>query len=432
MSAAAAGTTAAGGRVPPTRQGGGSVHQAGFRQTLGRSRFWLALLALAAVAAALLVLTDSEDGETYGLGNTDLDGYAALASVLEDQGVTIHRAGTAEQALELSEQHPGAGVVVLTRGWQGGGEHLEDLKASEAELLWLSDSALSLQTALGDDVVQAGPPILEGMAGTAEVLEAGSACRHPAAQAAESVQTPGETLIADSGCFPLPGAADSSGEAAYALAETEHGWAFSAAGAFTNRHITSEGNAALALQLLGTDEHLIWYTPSPEETAEAEDWESPLDHAPGWVIPMFWWLVLCAVLAIIASARRDGPVVREPLAVSVPAAEAAAGRGRLYQRAGAYQEAAAGMRAAHLLRAAQLLGLGRSAPARTVAEAAARQTGRPMGEIAGLLDAGAPSSPSSSQGLVAYAQALAELEDQLRSAAGLPQKYRDRTSTEEN
>src|SRR5919108_401243 len=83
-----------------------------------------------------------------------------------------------------------------------------------------------------------------------------------------------------------------------------------------NRALADEGNASLALALLGANPRLLWFLPRPEgPAAEGERSLGELVH-PGWV----WATVqlgVAAALAMLWRARRLGPVVTEPLPVVV-------------------------------------------------------------------------------------------------------------------
>lgn len=386
------------------------------RSAFSRWQFWIALVLAGLVVSGLaLLLRPTGDAEAYGLGNTDLDGYAAMANVLQDHGVSIHQAGSAHDAAELMDEYDDAGVIVMLSAFQPGGGFLAELGESTAEVTWMSASPMALENVLGPDAVSAGPPIGQSAVGVADPVETG-ACSVGAAERAESIQAPGSALYAEAGCF----AVETDDEPGYALAETPYGLAFAAPDAFTNQHITAEGNAALALGLFGAQEDLIWYTPAPADAQAEDQWQSPAELLPGWAVPLLGWLLVCAVIFMAASGRRDGPVVREPMEVTVPAGETAAGRGRLYQRANAHWAAAETLRNAHLLRLARLLRLGPASSTQDVAEAAARQTGYPGQQAVALLEA-AP--VSSSRELVAYAQQLGQLEDQVRAGLGLAPKY---------
>ncbi|MEV0604285.1 DUF4350 domain-containing protein [Streptomyces sp. NPDC050315] len=125
-----------------------------------------------------------------------------------------------------------------------------------------------------------------------------------------------------------------------------------------NHRLAERGNASLALQLLGSHRHLVWYLPSVSDPATAQNGErSFLDLIPsGWR----WGLLQLAIAAVLTAlwrARRLGPLVPERLPVTVPAAETTEGRARLYQQADARDQAAAVLRSATRTRLAPLVGV---------------------------------------------------------------------------
>ncbi|MFE7336634.1 DUF4350 domain-containing protein [Streptomyces griseus] len=146
-----------------------------------------------------------------------------------------------------------------------------------------------------------------------------------------------------------------------------------------NERLDKQGNASLALQLLGSRPHLVWYLPSltdPSATAddnapgdgseeqseggardEAADESSFLDLVPsGWLWGTLQ-LALAAVLAAVWRARRLGPLVTEQLPVAIRASESAEGRSILYRKANARDRAADALRAATRTRVAPLVGV---------------------------------------------------------------------------
>ncbi|CAM5282995.1 DUF4350 domain-containing protein [Streptomyces tanashiensis] len=130
-----------------------------------------------------------------------------------------------------------------------------------------------------------------------------------------------------------------------------------------NSRLDQRGNASLALQLLGSRPHLVWYLPSLSDTSGAAD--TPADDTTGnflALIPSGWlWgtlqLALAALLAAIWRGRRLGPLVTERLPVALRASEATEGRARLYRKANARDRAASVLRTATRTRLAPLLGV---------------------------------------------------------------------------
>ncbi|MEU0354000.1 DUF4350 domain-containing protein [Streptomyces cyaneofuscatus] len=146
-----------------------------------------------------------------------------------------------------------------------------------------------------------------------------------------------------------------------------------------NERLDQQGNASLALQLLGSRPHLVWYLPSLADPSATSDDGSPDNNndtnsdgnggktsgeESGFLdlIPSGWlWgtlqLTLAAVLAAIWRGRRLGPLVVERLPVSIRASESAEGRASLYRKANARERAAESLRAAARTRIARLAGV---------------------------------------------------------------------------
>ncbi|WP_395360890.1 DUF4350 domain-containing protein [Streptomyces sp. YH02] len=130
-----------------------------------------------------------------------------------------------------------------------------------------------------------------------------------------------------------------------------------------NKRLDQQGNASLALQLLGSRPHLVWYLPSLTDASAAAD--APDDSTTGnflSLIPSGWlWgtlqLAIAVLLAAIWRGRRLGPLVTERLPVALRASEATEGRARLYRKANARDRAASVLRAATRTRIAPLLGV---------------------------------------------------------------------------
>ncbi|AVV42309.1 DUF4350 domain-containing protein [Streptomyces sp. ID05-04B] len=126
-----------------------------------------------------------------------------------------------------------------------------------------------------------------------------------------------------------------------------------------NNRLDQQGNASLALQLLGSRKHLVWYLPSlADATAtDPDDEKSFVDLLPsGWLWGTLQ-LFVAAGLAALWRARRLGPLVAEKLPVSIRASETVEGRARLYRKADARDRAAAALRSTTRTRLAPLLGV---------------------------------------------------------------------------
>ncbi|MFF3889409.1 DUF4350 domain-containing protein [Streptomyces sp. NPDC001914] len=125
-----------------------------------------------------------------------------------------------------------------------------------------------------------------------------------------------------------------------------------------NDRLDEQGNASLALQLLGSRTHLVWYLPSlSDDSATGKDGQSFFDLLPpGWLWGTLQ-LFIAAVVAALWRARRMGPLVPERLPVVVRASETAEGRARLYRKAAARDRAATALRSATRTRLAPLIGV---------------------------------------------------------------------------
>ncbi|WP_147105006.1 DUF4350 domain-containing protein [Nesterenkonia populi] len=382
------------------------------RGLIARWQFWIILLLIGAAVAAAVQLLAEDEAAPYGLSSTELNGYGALAAVLEDEGITLQQARSGQEARELMDQTGDAGVVVMlppnsarSPEDQLADQLMDQAAAGEREALWIVGDAWTVQqlpSGLPQDVLD----LETGPAGTAPEIPAGEQCGLGPAQAAETIQAPGVGLLTDDGCFPL----DPEG---HLLAETERGMVLGVPEALTNQHITAAGNAALALGLAETlaseDGDLIWYTPSAEDAAGQQEQLTPGEVLDDWMLPVLAWLIVAGLIGAVAAGRRDGPVVVEPLPAEVHAGELAEGRARLYQRADARAEAAEALRTGTLRRLGRTLRLGARPAPENVVTAAARRTGRDQHELAALLQH--PRAGSSPE-LVAYAQALHQLEQQ--------------------
>ncbi|MBM9459638.1 DUF4350 domain-containing protein [Nocardioides sp. zg-536] len=186
---------------------------------------------------------------------------------------------------------------------------------------------------------------------------------------------------------------------------------FGAGEAFSNDQVLRGDNAAIGLRLLGGTERLVWYVPDPADATAAEA-PTLTSLLPEWIGPGLW-LGAIALLAVIGwRFRRLGPLSTEPLPVVVRAVETAHSRGRLYRRSGDLAHSAAILRRAARADLAERLRLDPHADAAAVAEAAAREVGRPAADLLALLDESTP--PSSERDLVRLAESLTRWRREVR------------------
>lgn len=175
---------------------------------------------------------------------------------------------------------------------------------------------------------------------------------------------------------------------------------------FTNEHLADDGNAALALNLLGRHATVVWYVPSVSDTDLTGD-PSLGELTPPWVSPVIVLLLAAVVAAGVWRGRRFGPLVAERLPVTVRASETTEGRARLYSRSQDAVHAADQLRIGALGRIARRLALGPGASAIEIADAAAARTGWARERVRDIL---LDDLPATGAQLVALHENLATLE----------------------
>ncbi len=178
----------------------------------------------------------------------------------------------------------------------------------------------------------------------------------------------------------------------------------------TNGALAVDGNAALALRLLGHQPDLVWYLPDPLELGG--DRPSLSSLLPPWVGWVTVQLLVTALVAMVWRGRRFGPLVREPLPVVVRAAETTEGRARLYRQAGARGWAAATLRTAALRRLARRFEAGPTTTPEQLVGTVSAATGHDGATLAATLLGPAPSNDAA---LVRLADQIDSLEQDVRS-----------------
>jgi len=177
----------------------------------------------------------------------------------------------------------------------------------------------------------------------------------------------------------------------------------------TNGGLLTAGNAALAMNLAGTDPRVIWYAPQQRE-GDSDAAVEVSDLIP----PAVQWIVfqLCVAIALVAlwKGRRLGPLVAERMPVVVRASETVEGRGRLYRSRRARDRAAGALRNATLQRMLPRLGLATNAEQPAIVAAVAQRCGAHPQTLAHTLF-GPP--PQSDDDLVNLARELDNIERQV-------------------
>lgn len=381
----------------------------GWRSRLRRARWPLAVVTILLLGSLVYILVaPTTSSVPYAPDNPGRDGAMALAEVLRREGVDVEHARTRDDMARLAG--PGTTVLVMDD------VHLTEqarssLLSSGADLVLADPQSTFVALASGGQIVR------HAQAPSSDVATA--ACTDPDATAAWAITTVGRGFTGGDDatlCFPTD-VLTTAGGPTYGLATIErHGGARLTALAsrelLTNAHIIDEGNAALALRLLGRNDTLVWYQATYEDTgvAPAEAGATLLDLVPGPSAHLLWLAGAVLLMAIVWRGRRLGPVVGEPLPVIVRSGEATLGRARLYRRGHAHGHAAAALRAGTADRLARRTGLPRSASGTQVVDAICRATGRHAADVSALLY-GPP--PADDAALVRLTQMLDQLESEV-------------------
>jgi len=385
---------------------GGEVASPGLRTTARRAVFWIVMVLILLLVAAVTFATVGAAPSAARLSATNPGptGAEALVSVLREDGVTVHAPRTLTTAMKDVALAPTTTTVVLydptnilTRA------QLRTVAASASNLILIQPSTPAL------DIFAAGV----SPAGYVASTKAAADCDYPPVQRARSVAglQKGYRITGqesnEQGCL--------GHDSVYSLVRvTETTHTVSVLGSttiLTNQSIPLAGNAALALGLFGSTSHLVWYRPSVADAASV---------TPDGVIPNPPWVILAIILAglvVVAAGiwrgRRLGPVVVERMPVVVRSSETLEGRARLYQRASARSHALDALRIGTISRLAVLCGLPTLASVDEVIGAVAVATGRSIDSLRGLL---LDTAPSSDLQLVRLSDELEELEAAVRDA----------------
>ncbi len=186
---------------------------------------------------------------------------------------------------------------------------------------------------------------------------------------------------------------------------------------FTNEHLAENGNAALAVNLLGRQHQVVWYVASIADSDLADTDPTLGDLTPGWVSPVIVLLLCTGIAAAVWRGRRFGPLVAENLPVTVRASETTEGRARLYARSHDALHAADQLRIGALGRIGRMLGLGPAARADRIADAAAARLGTDPARVRGIL---LDDIPRTDADLLALGDRIRDLEAAVRAAVRPP------------
>ena len=287
------------------------------RQQAGSSRRrpWLTILIVLAMLAAIVA---SIARGYYRDGPLEPDaptgqGSKAVVQVLGDLGVEVevdrHTADAAE-ALRMGR------TVLVTDPRSLSAPQLESLAAAH------EDGAGRLVLVAPDLVTlsyfssQISP---SGAVRTETLIEAGPGCGDLAHQA-EALLVPAaeEAIRGAASLYRVSGEGECcfSADQGSLVAEHDGVLVLGSADLLTNDAVGRADNSALVLNSLSSEGALSWYVPSANDPMGSTS-QTLLGYLPDWAGPLLLWLLLIATVALVALGRRFGPVVVEPLPVTV-------------------------------------------------------------------------------------------------------------------
>lgn len=353
------------------------------------------MVAIAMVAVLASYLLEPRRGGRMDPAATGPDGAHALVSLLRDRGVEVVVADTVDDV-----EHAGrtaALILVAETAHITGDDLLQRLARVPGDRLLVQPTAAA-RAALAPGIRTGGKGVFahEPDCDLREAVRAGAVDLH----------TPQTYLVAgdapaEFSCYH--GALVRYRSAGRAITVVGSSWFI------TNSGLSAEGNAALAMNLAGARERLVWYAPQHLEGQRQAD-ATLFELVPpsmGWLASQLW---LAVALAAVWKARRIGPLVAEQLPVVVRASETVEGLGRLYRSRRARDRAGQALRTAVLQRLTPRLGLRVAASPTTVVTTTAARTGMPAPWLWHLLF-GPP--PATDTELVQFARALDEIERQV-------------------
>lgn len=370
---------------------------------LRRSLLWIGIVTAAlliAVFVAVLRSATTTSGEPMSATNAGPGGARALVEVLRDEGVEVTVSDSLDATIAAVTDPDNTTVFLYDLNFVLDENQLRRLHGAARDVVVL-DPTPEVLALISPDIAPAG--YVDGTAS--------ARCAVAAADAAGTITVTGNAYRVLNNDGEVDACFD-SGDGVYSLVQvvTAEGrlTALGAVESFTNAEIVAEGNAALALTLLGANEHVVWYLPG------LGDYDArlptPAELSPDWLIPVSLTAFIVALAAMFWRGRRLGPLVVENLPVTVRASETMRGRARLYERANARLHTLDSLRIGTIARLATLCGLATTTTVEEVIRASAATSGLDESEVRRLL---IDAEPTTDRALVGYSDELLRLEQRV-------------------
>lgn len=310
----------------------------------------------------MMILTASRTSGPFSPDSAEPTGAKALASLLENHGVDVLGTQDLQDAVGSGTDRT---LLVAPGGSLDRSDWQRIADAHWSHLVLVRPSYLALEV------------LAPGVHDASATLSKGS--RAPACELKEAVQSGTVTVAGTSYTAPESAKACYGDGINHTVVRLEsEGRIVDVIGTprtFTNAELASDGNAALALNLIGTHLELVWYLPQFENSSTSANSDGP-PLVPPDVRYVAWALAFAAFVVALWRGRRLGPVVAEPLPVIVHAAETTEGRARLYRRSRARDRAAAALRESAIGKLYKAHGIPRRAEPAAVVTTVAARTGR--------------------------------------------------------
>lgn len=357
---------------------------------------WLAALVLVALLVLLAVATvvgRANRQQADDPRSTTAAGAGALGQLLRDEGVQLTT--TDQVGAAVTRVTPSTTLVVAMP---------DRLDAAAATRLLAAPAARLV-------LLRPGATALDHFGLRAQATVPGVGVLHPGCEVGAARQA-GAVAFGD-----VPTAYRPTGPLDFACYPTGNGFGYLRvstaagrpvellAGGLSNRQLGDEGNAALGMNVLGSQPEVVWLMARPSEASTAA---KPTLLPPWWsmaVVQAFLGLVLVGIWR----GRRLGPILTEPLPVTVRASETVEGHGRLYERLNARDRAAEALRSGSRTRLSRVFGHAEDPLA--LSEVLAARTGRDSAAIRRLLFGPAPQTDDN---LVELTLSLDRLEQEAR------------------
>lgn len=361
----------------------------------------LGLVILVAVAVIMMLLDRTSD-QPLDPQNPGQYGAQALATVLSEQGVHVHRVDTPDS---LAKHSQGSDTTILIsdptllsaqRLAQFGRSQL-----TSARIILIAPDPKLLAEAFG---------ITATATGSDSPVPAGAGCALPWAS---GLQMPAHTVLYGNieagveSCFDT----DSGAGAFQVDASNEHPLLLvvGSPDVLMNHTMKQGDNAAVGLRALGQTSQLVWYSGGYDAQSSAAKHPAVF---PRWVRPALWLIAAVTVLLMLWRGRRFGRLVPEPLPVIVHANETTTARGQLYRKARDTARTSTILRAATRGRLRRFLGLAPGTSTDEIVRQVAAHSGRSPQDVGALIVENP--QPITEAELNRLARELTDLERQVR------------------